>query len=230
MKYVSASGVAVAAGLALGGAVQAADMPQLDLPTKPPAYVQEFFSPWYVRFDGGYRMNSLSGGTSPFGGLSRTTIDDLATVGGGVGIKWNWARADVTFDYGIQPKLSGTAGGVTFTEKLQNFTTLLNGYLDLGTWYGFTPYVGAGLGYSYLKPSDFAVNGLPLPTNQSNWTFSWAAMAGASFAVSPDISIDVGYRYLDLGQTETAIPAPGNVNFGDWTAQEIRFGLRYLIP
>jgi opacity protein-like surface antigen len=230
MKSASLSGIVVAAGLAFAGAAQAADLPPLDLPSKPPAYVDEFFSPWYVRVDAGYRSSSLSDGTSPLGPMTGGRIDDLATVGAGIGIKWNWARADLTVDYGMQPKLSGTAGGAAFAEKLQNVTTLLNGYLDLGTWYGFTPYVGAGVGYSYLKPTGFTQAGLVTPTTENAWEFSWAAMAGASFAVSPNISIDVGYRYLDLGQTQTVVPAFGNVNFGEWTAQEVRFGLRYLIP
>ncbi len=38
-------------------------------------------------------------------------------------------------------------------EKLQASAYLLNFYVDLGDWSGFTPYVGAGLGASYLLTS-----------------------------------------------------------------------------
>ena len=32
---------------------------------------------------------------------------------------------------------------------------MFNGYADLGTWSGVTPYVGAGVGFAYNKLSGF---------------------------------------------------------------------------
>ncbi len=52
-----------------------------------------------------------------------------------------------------------TAGTCSQTTKtsIDSQTLLLNGYIDLGTWSGFTPYVGAGVGVSRLE-STTAVN------------------------------------------------------------------------
>lgn len=51
-------------------------------------------------------------------------------------------------------------------------TYLLNGYLDLGTWWNMTPYVGAGAGLANIQASsnvDFKyLNGLPYGTNGHN--------------------------------------------------------------
>ena len=36
---------------------------------------------------------------------------------------------------------------------------MVNGYVDLGTWSGITPYVGAGVGFAYNKLSGFTDSG-----------------------------------------------------------------------
>ncbi len=43
------------------------------------------------------------------------------------------------------------------TASLSRTTPMFNAYLDLGNWWGFTPYVGAGIGASYLQ-ANAAVN------------------------------------------------------------------------
>jgi opacity protein-like surface antigen len=56
------------------------------------------------------------------------------------------------------------------TAHLNRTTPMLNAYLDLGHWWGFTPYVGAGVGMSYLQSSSAVTynntaNGLPWAPN-----------------------------------------------------------------
>jgi opacity protein-like surface antigen len=221
------------AAFAVTTSVQAADMPQLPLPALK-APVQEFFSPWYVRIDGGYRINKIDGGRQLGVAYTDSNIVDAGTIGGGVGYKWNWLRTDITFDYGAQPKFEGFIGAPlapTTTARIASFTTLWNGYVDMGTWWGFTPYFGGGVGFSYLKPAGFQLNP-PTPfavVNEGRWQFSWAATGGASYAISPALLFDLNYRYLDLGQARTNITSIGEVTYGDWTAHEFRVGIRYLI-
>ena len=124
----------------------------------PGPQVQEFFSAWYLRLDGGYRFNGISGGEALGSTFINSGLKDSASIGGGVGYKWGWFRADVTFDYGSGPKFVGdTLGPQHVTAKLSSYTTLFNAYIDLGTWWGFTPYIGAGVGTSYLKPAQFVL-------------------------------------------------------------------------
>ena len=232
MMSYKLSGAVCAACLALSATAGAADLPPLDLPPlQSPSRVQELFSPWYVRIDGGYRTSTTSGGTAFGTPITSTKIDDSPTIGTGLGAKWNWLRAELTVDYGGQNKFTSNSalGTPTVVQKVQNLTTLANAYLDLGTWWGITPYVGAGAGYSYLKPSEFNFLGGVQPTTSNTWNFTWAATAGVSFTISPNFLVDVNYRYLDMGEVNTNSPTLGTVNTGDWTAQEIRIGLRYLI-
>lgn len=223
-----------AAMFALTAVGQAADMPQLPPPVMK-APVMEYFSPWYVRIDAGYRSSTIEGGRFNFP-FTASELKDAPTLGGGVGLKWDWFRTDVTIDYGWQQKFEGFTG-LAVPAVRANFTsvtTLWNAYADLGTWWGLTPYVGAGVGFNYLRPYDFAPN--PPPTaskanSQGAWAFSWAGIAGLSYAMSPGLLIDANYRYLDLGRYSDVGTTPnvGPVSYGDWTAHEFRIGLRYLI-
>jgi len=145
----------------------------------------------------------------------------------------------VTFDYGSGPKFLGdTLGPQHITAKLSSYTTLFNAYIDMGTWWGFTPYIGAGVGTTYLKPAQFVLTSpagvVSTIASDTKWDFSWAATAGLSYAFGPSFMLDASYRYLDIGEARSSsfaiTPPPGEVKYGNWTAQEIRIGLRYLIP
>ena len=234
------------AALALTSAAQAADMPSIPMSAPVGTQVTEFFSVWYARIDGGYRANNLSNGQALGIPFATTEYQNSGTIGGGVGYKWNWFRGDITFDYGNAPKFVGNTyasplvnAPFNVTAKLATYTTLANAYIDMGTWWGFTPYVGGGIGATYLKPTGFALTDTTGTTYSTigtgaKWTFSWAAMAGVSYAFSPAFLIDASYRYLSLGEarnTVSMVPsALGDVTYGNLTAQEFRLGLRYLIP
>lgn len=223
--------IVCAASVMLTAVANAADLPPLDLPPlmKPPQ-VQELFSSWYLRLDGGYRANTFSGGTILGTPITSTNAQETATIGGGFGFKWNWLRGDITLDYGGQQKYTGTSSLGTFTQNIQNITTLANGYLDLGTWWGFTPYVGGGFGYTHLRASDFNSGGTTFTINNSSWNFTWAGMAGLSYAFTPSWLVDASYRYIDFGDVTTNPQGLSEIKNGHWTANEFRFGVRYLIP
>jgi opacity protein-like surface antigen len=135
------------------------------------------------------------------------------------------------------PPPSGNPVGTTCIDHSDNeihrWDLLANGYLDLGTWDGFTPYIGAGAGvtWSRIQQSDnFTLNGLPCQAtcgfitnggnvvtfadfdrSQSNNTyrFAWAAMAGVAIAMTDHAQLDVGYRFLDLGSITGISPVTG---------------------
>ncbi len=64
------------------------------------------------------------------------------------------------------------------------------------------------------------------------WNFAWALSAGASYAINPQWSLDVGYRYLNLGDAqsgkiENAAGETTHIDYKDIDAHEVRVGLRY---
>lgn len=198
-----------------------------------PVFVQEYQSGWYLRGDIGYRMNDLDGASSSIGiNPTNPTIDDRFTIGGGGGYKNGWFRTDLTMDYA--PRASFTSVTPDYRMKVETFTTLANVYLDLGTWYGMTPYIGAGAGMSWNCTRDYFSNVLLFPglqgvdINKAKWDFAWAAMAGLTFNLSPNLLMDFSYRYLNMGDATTPIAGNNNqITIRDMTAQEFRLGLRY---
>jgi opacity protein-like surface antigen len=220
------------AGALLGGSAIAADMPGSWTPPAPSLPSMPSLGPasnWYVRGDFGYgwfrvdRAVSAPGFASP----SDNTLDKTAVIGGGVGYKGSWLRTDVTLDYSAT-SYRGTPGDTT--AKIGALTALFNGYLDLGTWYGLTPYLGAGTGASQIKVTDYTSTFAPPFTpglSNTQWKFAWAAMAGTAYSITPNLAVDLGYRYLNLGDISTASDAAGAMTLKNLAAHEVRVGVRW---
>jgi opacity protein-like surface antigen len=95
-----------------------------------------------------------------------------------------------------------------------------SGFVDLGTFIGFTPYVGGGVGVTYNKSAlsagmkdcipttnttgftsvDFAcdrpVEYAGTRTSQSRYDFSYSLAAGVAYQVSQNVKLELGYEYL----------------------------------
>ena len=85
----------------------------------------------------------------------------------GVGYQFNnWFRVDVTGEYRggshfqslyvLNESANIGTGNPTqiadfYRGDISSWVGLFNGYVDLGTWYGITPYVGAGVGLAWNK-------------------------------------------------------------------------------
>ncbi len=232
----------VAATLALLGiaafsqGAHAADMPSLPppaIPIQPVAPVTWLSTGgWYLRGDIGYRIATIDQAVSAPGFPSPPENDfsNGLTATFGAGIKTSWLRTDVTLDYISPTEYTGSyaAPGDT-TAKVQAFAALFNGYFDLGTWYRLTPYVGGGVGAGYVTIRDFQSTNAPPFVNGDNdqWKFVWAGMAGVGWAVAPNLSLDLGYRYLNLGNLQTGRDAAGSMTFKNVAGHEVRVGLRW---
>lgn len=119
---------------------------------------------------------------------------------------------------------------------LTSYSFLVNAYKDLGTYGGFTPYLGAGIGAAYNVMDDVYFTGNPALVNQikggEDLSFAWALMAGVGYQISDRAILDVGYRYLNLGEVESGnVDSAGffnpTVSIDDIDSHEIKVGLRY---
>ena len=122
------------------------------------------------------------------------------------------------------------------TSSYSALLMLANAYADLGTWHGFTPYVGAGIGGAYVKWDNLrnTVGGITtVHEGAKNWRFAYAAMAGTSYCLTDRLKLDVGYRYARVNggrMFELAPAGPGGAGPGfdrGFDIHEGRAGLRY---
>jgi len=153
MGLVVKSAIATAGLAAVVSAAYAADMPRsrpIDLP--PPTYVRppttSMFTGWYLRGDLGYRWGKVSGSqaASGFASPGSESLGQSFAGGLGIGLKTDWLRTDATIDFGSPMKYEATTVTANdTTAKVSAITALFNGYLDLGTWYNATPYIGAAV-------------------------------------------------------------------------------------
>lgn len=225
----------------------AADLPEP--PLLEPAAPVEFGSSWYLRGDVGYKVYRDPKVSFKGHNYRNEDLDETGVIGGGVGYKLNsWFRTDVTLDYEFKSKFkgklicppAGCGGPNRFSDehaKISAWTGLWNVYADLGTWQGITPYVGAGVGASRIKVSNYQFtnpNGTTgTQPGDSKWDFSWALMAGVGYNVTDNLVIDAGYRYLNLGDGRSGKAAGFGgsrkaIKFDDIQAHEFRVGFRYM--
>ncbi len=238
MGLVRTSAIGLAALAAGWTAAHAADMPgdrPIDLPA--PARARPLAPPllngWYLRGDIGYRWGRVSGSNAAPGFASPGSEKLGGSFGGGlgIGVKTGWLRTDGTIDFGSPMKYEATTATPNdTTAKVSAITALFNGYLDLGTWYRATPYIGGGLGAARLRVSDYQSTVAPPFSGDgahSQWNFAWAAMAGVAYQIASNMQLDVGYRYLALGDVATASDAAGQMTLKNIVNHEVRVGLRW---
>ncbi|MAA98141.1 MAG: agglutinin [Stappia sp.] len=237
------------AGVAMivSSAVHAADMPIPVIEHIPEVPVVE--GGWYLRGDIGYKV--YQDPSTKYGALQfqNESLNNTGMIGVGVGYRFSdYLRGDLTLDYEFPAKyrghapcttcgVGGTAGFSNESAKIDVLTMLVNGYIDIGTWAGFTPYVGAGIGVSRVSTSDIKFAN-PDGTSgrypgDSTYNFSWALMAGGSYAMNQNWSLDAGYRYLNIGDAysksfSTGVGNPSRkIKYEDLQAHEFRVGMRY---
>lgn len=194
---------------------------------------------WYIRGDLGYsgwikgdrpRLTD-AGGTRDF-----DTARFSRPLSYGVGIGYQFSdllRGDVTADFS-KDDFKGSAacagGPCAFKADYSAAGVMANGYVDLGTLAGFTPYLGAGLGATWLDWRDPACSGAGCPTveGRDGLRFTYALMAGASVDLTSRVKLDFGYRFSGMGGGEAFRSAAGDVEIRDHGLHkhEFRVGLR----
>jgi opacity protein-like surface antigen len=121
------------------------------------------------------------------------------------------------------------AGFGTVNNRVEVGTLFANVYFDIPLGWVITPYIGGGLGMSWLDYRTRATatdNGL-LTTEGSDdsWEFAWNVGAGLAWFMTESIALDLNYRYVDAGEASTDIE--GVNSQADIILHEFLLGLRF---
>lgn len=217
----SSRALIIASALAIGASsgALAADLLPPPPPVAPPPPIE--FGSWYLRGDVGVGASQLTGWRdtltplNAFGNPPPAVVPVFADLGdsghfdAGFGYKFgSWFRVDVTGEYRTKATYragvawfgaANTFGADVYSASLSSALFLANGYVDLGTWWGVTPYVGASVGVTSNQFGGFIDNTFGYARDTSKADLAWAVSTGLAFNVTPNLKIDLGYRYLDLG-------------------------------
>jgi opacity protein-like surface antigen len=219
--------------LGLSGVAQAADMGG---PFRAPSVVQPLPESsggggWYLRGDVGICINSKldlestgSAGiaANPTASWLNRDIADTPFISAGVGYQFtDYLRGDLTAEYRSStrfranaryPRSATDVAYPLYDGSVSSTVVLANGYVDLGNYYGLTPYVGAGIGAAYNKTGDlFQHTSFPrwgtyadgTMTGEGKWNLAWALHTGVTWDVNSRLKLDMGYSYKNLGKAST---------------------------
>lgn len=104
-------------------------------------------------------------------------------------------RAEIEYAYRALKSKTSVEEDMVGKEKFGMQTYMLNGYYDFSTGTIAKPYVGLGLGLADIKVKYEDAEDL---VSISKTKFAWNLGAGVGFEVAENITVDVGYRYLNV--------------------------------
>ena len=160
-------------------------------------------------------------------------IDGSSIVGGGIGYRFGKnLRGDLTLAYRGFYSLDDRTFEADYSAGITSTTLMANGYYDF-TAGGIRPYVGAGVGVARNETDKLIQD---FRTGFAN-TFSGATREDPAFALMAGIGIpystwtlDIGYRYVEMGKFETGNLARLGVSSGHTgklRAHELTLGARF---
>ncbi len=242
--------------------------PPLTYPATQGPTAVEVGSNWYVRGDLGISFDdaptvSFSNVDAPLlPALGPNAHGTDFTGGLGFGYRFNdYLRFDATWDYRPGPGgtrqtivvcpygLIGASGGYLYNTadtcvgstdvRQYNNTFLANGYVDLGTYAGFTPYVGGGLGfnmnvmqgslnyYETANAQPYAANLTPTITGVPA---AWVNSSGQIITPQPNISFSPQNWNGTLSSTRYSVAFALSAGFGFQLnpSTTLDIGYRYL--
>ncbi len=184
--------------------------------------------------------------------LSDTSISRTHGFGGGVGMYYGSnVRLDFTYDVRNEADFRGSVidGAATVQGErrfgIKSNVALFNVYYDFDAHARIKPYLGVGLGFSHNKTTaGTIVTGCPIACTAeidgaSQYSAAGAIMAGFTAKLHDRLSLDLGYRFLYLGDAHTGdiritTGGPGPTTapdpiVHDLTAHELRVGMRWDI-
>lgn len=249
MRSIKTSLIAgIAAAAAMAASAKAADMPMV---VKAAPVVVEQFGGWYLRGDIGMTNQNVKS-------IDNVLFDQTVQVlfkefesgmlfGVGAGYAFNdWFRIDVTGEYRGKTAFRGfdtyPGGANDYYGTKSEWLVLANAYIDLGTWWCVTPFIGAGIGFSRNTMDNFRdVNvpnqGIAYGLSKTQTEMAWALHAGLAYKVTKNFTAELAYRYTHLGDFQSgdlttyvggnAIYNP--MLFNNVYSHDIKLGLRWAL-
>lgn len=220
--------------LALTPVAQAAD---IDMGPEPGGMA------WYVSVFGGWSIADtdieFSTTTAPTTGdliEAEAELEDGFMAGLALGAYFNdWLRAEVELSGHwhdadgdvVTTPFTGTGTTADLDGDATAVFALANLWLDVPVGEAIRPYIGGGIGLGRLE-IDLDTTGGTSGIDDSDWAFAYQLGGGIAFGLSPNLGIDVGYRYKVINDAELEASAGGGTVDveTDYKSHNVLVGLR----
>jgi OOP family OmpA-OmpF porin len=111
-------------------------------------------------------------------------------------------------------------------------SAMANLLYDFGTFAGFTPFVGGGLGLSHISwGNNFRADlrSLPYVYDDSGTEFAWQGIAGVAYQVTGRLEVTLDGRYKGSSgyKFRSSGPAAADISNFDYDTRSLFLGLRY---
>jgi OmpA-OmpF porin, OOP family len=125
-----------------------------------------------------------------------------------LGYDMGGGRVELEFGYRSNDIDKFSAGGMSVAGggDVTSTSLMLNGYFDFKSQSQWTPFLGAGLGMAKVDVENVTIGNIVIG-DADDTVFAYQFIAGLGYAVTPNTSIDISYRYfatadLDLEGTD----------------------------
>lgn len=145
---------------------------------------------------------------------------------GAIGYRYNYYRTEFEYVWRNKDKWTFEPDkNVTDKVDFRTQSFMWNHFVDFLPYNWWSPYVGAGIGFTKMKYNDKYINhkydeviDQTAGYNTSPTKFTWSLGGGLTLKVTNKFNVDAGYRYYDMG----------SIHKMDVKAHEFYGGLRYV--
>ncbi len=190
----------VGACLAVAGAMSVAD-----------ARAQTF----YLGGEAGWSV--LDDQTDKAPGLApvRARFDSGFAAGARAGYEWGPWRFEEEYVYRSNDLTGLSVGGFKVSGvrgSRQAHALMTNVLYDINLGWPVTPHVGAGIGAVNII-DQARVKGFGQLFNDDDWQFGYQAIGGVRYNVTPNVALDLDYRYLASTEATFRVPAAPAIKY-----------------
>jgi opacity protein-like surface antigen len=231
MKNFKMLSVAAGAMLLIGGSAKAADL-YTPMPEPAPVYT----GGWYFSAFGG--ANWLDKTSFDIGVPVRNSYDTGYVVGGAVGYDFGQAmgpmgmRIEGEVSYRNNSVKSHVVDGVRVsgsdafgeTSALAGMANIL---FDLNTGMPFSIYGGGGIGAANVEFDGHGVTGNGVVMDDDQTVFAWQAIAGMGYEITPNMVLDLQYRYFNASSVSLTDESGLFSSSTDYKSHAVLGGIRF---
>ena len=144
-------------------------------------------------------------------------------LSGALGYRYDYYRTELEYVWRDKDKWTVNFDGAQTKLSFQTNSYMWNHFIDILPYNWWSPYVGAGIGFTKMKYHDKTrtFDGEEDKASMFNNTptrFTWSVGGGLTLKVTNKFNVDAGYRYYDMGA----------IHKMDVKAHEFYGGLRYV--